>query len=86
MQKDHSVEDLIAPVCVCVCVCVCVFLGVGCKDEGDQEELPSRANGVYQVVKRGHTHQSVDDTEEARDKAEISSFNNFGFHKLLILD
>lgn len=45
MKKDHSVEDLI----VLLCVCVCVFLGVGCKDEGDQEELPSRANGVYQV-------------------------------------
>ena len=83
MKKDHSVEDLI--VLLYVCVSVCVFLGVGCKDEGDQEELPSRANGVYQVVKRGHTHQSVDDTEEARDKAEISSFNTYGFHRLLIL-
>ena len=41
--KRTSVENLIAP----LCVCVCVFLGVGCKDEGDQEELPSRANGVY---------------------------------------
>ena len=39
MQKDHSVEDLIAPLCVCVC------------NEGDQEELLSRASGVYQVVK-----------------------------------
>lgn len=44
MKKDHSVED---PNCAVVCVCVCV-LRVGCKDEGDQEELPSRANGVYQ--------------------------------------
>lgn len=32
------------------------------------------------------THQSVDDTEEARDKAEICSFNTYGFHRLLILD
>ena len=47
MKKDHSVEDLI--VLLYVCVSVCVFLGVGCKDEGDQEELTSRANGVYQV-------------------------------------
>lgn len=55
-----------------LCVCVC--------NEGDQEELLSRASGVYQVVKRGHTHQSVDDTEEARDIAEIASFNICGFH------